>query len=368
MAAGPKGWRSFISALTGSITRMHPSCRQRRRKPLGPAHSLHADIANAGGGRFSHWDSRSCFLPRTTPIRARTVGLTQLSSACCRVPSAGCSRSACSSVLICLRTTRIGFAAITAIARYRTLPAVRVVSIAVVSLVVTWGFAGLVATRNVQATSIKHLEGKAYVVAVPERRAFVARTGDSARGRSASALQVLEDGRTLGPDNTPHTIISEAGGGRYSHWHEAVVFSSSDNSDPRSNRRGYQLTFKTYPGIFSWLAALLAVIVLLATPRSRAERLIAANGPPAHVALRVLFLGVLALALVQLGLRFFTAVTGPVNMQAPAFGSGERALLRRTALDLWWDAILLEGSDVALTPNLYRSNDRDSVRLCHGRL
>ena len=324
-------------------------------KPLGPAHSLHADIAETGGGRFSHWDSWVVFSssdnsdPRENG-RNYTVAFRLLPSL-----SPGCSRSLMFVGLVSLRTTRDGFAAIR---RFCQGPNQRSPSarscVAIVFLVVAWGFAGFAETRTVKATSIGHVEGNAYVVFVPERSAFVARTGDSVKRRSTAALQVLEDGRALGPENTPHTIISEAGGGRYSHWHGSVVFSSSDNSDPRTNGRGYQLAFRTYPGLFFWLAAFLAIVYLLATPRAPAERLVVASAAPERIALTVLFLGALALALVYLGLRFFDGVDAPLNMQAPVFGTASAPYSDALLWIFGGMQFLLEGSDVALTPNLYR--------------
>lgn len=56
---------------------------------------------------------------------------------------------------------------------------------------------------------------------------------------SASALRLYEDGRELGPARASHADIRAQGSGRFSHWGEQLYFSSSDNSDPRSNRRRY---------------------------------------------------------------------------------------------------------------------------------
>jgi hypothetical protein len=56
---------------------------------------------------------------------------------------------------------------------------------------------------------------------------------------SSSCLVLFEDGRALGPGHAPHEQIRQRGSGRYSHWGCQVYFSSSDNSDPRSNGRVY---------------------------------------------------------------------------------------------------------------------------------
>ena len=323
-------------------------------KPLGPAHSLHADIAETGSGRFSHWDSWVVFSssdnsdPRANG-RNYTVTFRVLPSYIAWLLALPLFVG-----LIALRTTRDGFAAIAVFIRDHIRVAARPVCIATVFLVVAWGFAGFAGTRTVKATSIGHVEGNAYVISVPERSALIARTGDSVKRRSTAGLQVLEDGRALGPEGIPHSIISELGVGRYSYWHGSVVFSSSDNSDPRTNGRGYQLAFRTYPGLFFWLAALLAMVFLLATPRASAARVAFASPAPERIAPAVLFLGALALALAHLGLRFFDGVDAPLNMQAPVFGSAGAPYSDALLWIYGGMQFLLEGSDVALTPYLYR--------------
>jgi pectate lyase len=68
---------------------------------------------------------------------------------------------------------------------------------------------------------------------------------DNTNNRTQSALRLFENGRELGPAHTEHAEIRSLGAGRFSHWSltdgqfESVRFSSSDNSDPRSNGRAY---------------------------------------------------------------------------------------------------------------------------------
>ena len=59
------------------------------------------------------------------------------------------------------------------------------------------------------------------------------------RSGNASPLLLFEDGRAVGPPHSLHAEIREKGGGRYSHWRGYLWFSTSDNSDPRSNGRRY---------------------------------------------------------------------------------------------------------------------------------
>ena len=64
-----------------------------------------------------------------------------------------------------------------------------------------------------------------------------------------SPLVLRENGTPLGPAHSGHNAIEEIGEGRYSHWlddsrppREYLYFSTSDNSDPRSNGRRYSVS------------------------------------------------------------------------------------------------------------------------------
>ena len=65
--------------------------------------------------------------------------------------------------------------------------------------------------------------------------------GDTADEPNRSRLEVLEDGVQLGPPHSAHSDIGSEGRGRFSHWHDTLYLSASDNSDPRSNGRDYQV-------------------------------------------------------------------------------------------------------------------------------
>lgn len=56
-----------------------------------------------------------------------------------------------------------------------------------------------------------------------------------------SGLRVLENGVALGPAHARHRHIVGQGGGRFSHWGCDLYFSSSDNTDPATNGRRYQI-------------------------------------------------------------------------------------------------------------------------------
>ena len=54
-----------------------------------------------------------------------------------------------------------------------------------------------------------------------------------------SSVRLFEDGIELGPSNSLHRDVREQGNGRFCWHNNELRFSSSDNSDPRSNGREY---------------------------------------------------------------------------------------------------------------------------------
>jgi hypothetical protein len=99
--------------------------------------------------------------------------------------------------------------------------------------------------------------------------------GDDVAGElqksTPSTLTLYENGKALGPAHSLDRIIRGEGGGAYSHRAigeaRALLFSSSDNSDPRGNGRSYRVRYplKLMPDLF--LAGLAAFLILLAGER-----------------------------------------------------------------------------------------------------
>jgi hypothetical protein len=82
-----------------------------------------------------------------------------------------------------------------------------------------------------------------------------------------SRLDVLEEGKRLGPPHTGHADIAKLGGGRYSHWNaqggSTVVFSASDNSDPRANGREYTVIAQPQISSLLFVAVLLPLSMMV---------------------------------------------------------------------------------------------------------
>ena len=97
---------------------------------------------------------------------------------------------------------------------------------------------------GIDPDAIRAEQGLAWITAVP------AELGDQADNRRAGGtpgLVLLEDGVPIGPNQPRHALIREVGGGAYSHWSNALYFSSSDGSDPRRNGRRYELASPAGP-------------------------------------------------------------------------------------------------------------------------
>jgi len=70
------------------------------------------------------------------------------------------------------------------------------------------------------------------------------RFADKEQTPKRSRLWLLEDGRPLGPAHVNHQDIADLGAGRFSHWEDVLYFSASDNTDPNSNGRIYEVTLR----------------------------------------------------------------------------------------------------------------------------
>ena len=95
------------------------------------------------------------------------------------------------------------------------------------------GMLGLSKRTVVTSTSIRHRDGYCYIANLPET--FMSQLSEN------STLALYENGQRLPYSESLHDDISVFGRGRYSCWENHLYFSSSDNSDPTTNGRRYQI-------------------------------------------------------------------------------------------------------------------------------
>src|SRR5947209_10887404 len=73
-----------------------------------------------------------------------------------------------------------------------------------------------------------------------------------------SPMEMTEDGSKIGPPHMPIESVANSGGGAFIHLQDRLVFSTSDNSDPGSNKRRYEITFKH--GLPLWRIAAVSTV------------------------------------------------------------------------------------------------------------
>jgi SAM-dependent methyltransferase len=92
-----------------------------------------------------------------------------------------------------------------------------------------------VTEREIKLSSINHSQGFMYCLDLPEYSHI-----SDTLGANRSPLLLYENDVLLGSAHSPHVEIREIGLGRYSHWNNTLYFSTSDNTDPRTNGRTYK--------------------------------------------------------------------------------------------------------------------------------
>ena len=90
-----------------------------------------------------------------------------------------------------------------------------------------------ISPQNIVAES-----GYAYITSVNAHFPFEFATDDLSNQQAAS-LALTENGIPIGPAHSLHADIRNKGRGRYSYWNGSFIFSTSDDSDPRTNGRQY---------------------------------------------------------------------------------------------------------------------------------
>ncbi|MHB8773432.1 MAG: hypothetical protein ACYC7J_20770 [Syntrophales bacterium] len=87
--------------------------------------------------------------------------------------------------------------------------------------------------------------------------------GDTVDRPTASNSVVKENDIILGPGHTQHHIIRTYGKGAYSHWGNTLYFAASDNSDPRTNGRVYQISsFRTWIPPMRFILGLCVILLV----------------------------------------------------------------------------------------------------------
>ena len=94
----------------------------------------------------------------------------------------------------------------------------------------------------IDPTKMRPELGHAYLVDLPPEWAEFS---SSVSRQARHQLDLRENGEVLGPANSAHALIRKSGAGAHSHWVTSLYFSASDNSDPRTNGRVYEIEIRS---------------------------------------------------------------------------------------------------------------------------
>jgi hypothetical protein len=246
---------------------------------LGPPNAQHADIRSLGRGRYSFWHDHVyvsatdnsdpaangraysiSYAPITRPVARLLYGATAVLWLLGSIPLLGVVRS--------LGWRQLGTRAAAGAAGIAEMVPAWKVSLS--SLVAIWLMVMALAaasetiflTRMGQWTWLWQ-EEEVGAFQPEQGFAFIAGTGRPEVGshNAPQATALLENGVQLGLRNAGHAEIREVGRGRYSFWHDYVIFATSDNTDPRTNGRRYTMQ---YPPVSRLAARLLYGVTVLA--------------------------------------------------------------------------------------------------------
>jgi hypothetical protein len=170
--------------------------------------------------------------------------------------------------------------------------------------------AGIEIAERIAAVGLSHQQGHAYAATIGlEARADNVQTPDR------STVVLLENGNRIGVPHSLHQDIGNLGAGRYSHWGDSLIFSSSDGSSPATNGKTYQASYRWRPHP----AIVLPLLVLMFYAAAR----LTYAGKVFVINIAVLaFFAALSLASLELALRkttFLDQLSDPTPFYFPQY-------------------------------------------------
>jgi hypothetical protein len=175
-------------------------------------------------------------------------------------------------------------------------------------------------SSSISAASIVHEHGAAFIAPLspPVPWPFEVR-GSGAGAEASGPLLLFQDGIPLGPADSSHDQIRRSGGGRYSHWGDAVYFSSVDGTHPLQHDYSYKVTARLKPSarFAGMLVGLSGVWGLILWAHSRRLARIGRRAQYAGAALAAFgALGVLAAVVLSVAPRSAEIVVSPSSTRS----------------------------------------------------
>lgn len=230
---------------------------------LHPAHAIHDHIREAGRGAFSQWGP-AIYFSTSDNSDPRSNGRAYVAHIVA-VPSLT-ARWLCALFLLAAVAANLDSAARLLWRRFSLL-----VALALAALLIK-ADTGTEIKCPITADEVSAEQGYAYQVALAAPDLLTPLADDPWNPHRAPT-ELFEDGRALHPAHATHDQIRNVGRGAFSQWGTTIYFSTSDNSDPRSNRRTYVARIVAVPSSNAQILFALCLLVAAAANLDLASRI-----------------------------------------------------------------------------------------------
>ena len=318
--------------------------------PLGPAHSLHDDVALKGAGRYSHWGNAVIFstTDNTDPAvndRAYEIAYTVRPSFTTWV---FLLVLACGLLLSRAGKAIISFSVFRVLAHGRAIA--RLTCASAVFTIVVFNMIGFGTSVRLDPKSFQQFDHTLYSTELASTDSWLLRALRWTPNPSTAIL--TEDDRPYGPNYLAPRIVPEPDG-IGNPKRARMLFSALDSSDPRTNGREYRLVYRAFPGIGWWLVAFCALSLLALTPPSRLEtRLQLSACGPALVPL--VFSMAVLLAAIILAEQFALSLAAPTDLHSTILGTAKAPYSDSLSWTFGAVEFAMERWHVNLSPYVYR--------------
>jgi hypothetical protein len=239
----PAAWAGVFSLASDGVEDPHASRLKLFEDgfEVGPPHTAHVDIAKGGGG-YSHWGNTLYFSstrgdnPQTSGREYRVLAV--YTPAAWLAPALMVLAVLAGAALL---AATLGRSTFTLLRRFAP-PVVYAATAAGIVLAVVVAVADLRQVQDLAPTAMHHSGGYSYAAEFsPSAHAIPFLEPVRANRNSASGpnVRLLEDDERIGMPRARAELIQTLGAGRYSVTGTSILFSTPDNSDPRTNGRSY---------------------------------------------------------------------------------------------------------------------------------
>jgi hypothetical protein len=271
----PRSWGGLFTLVSDSTADPQASTLKLFEDgvAIGPPHTSHSVVAK-GGGSYAHWGENLYFSttrgddPRTSGREYRVLAVYQ--PAVWIAPALMVLAALSGAALLALTLGRSTFSVLGKFIP----PVVYTATVAALLLMAVTSFVEFHQVQKLEPGKIRASQGYSFATTIPVSPGAIPflepiRENRTSTGKPTTVL--LEDGEELRMPRSRAQLVQTIGTGRYVLSNTNVLFSTPDNSDPRTNGRSYAVQERLgLPAGFEIAVFLLVVTSLFMLGRKRA--------------------------------------------------------------------------------------------------